>query len=207
MTGRPAAVCGVTLRAVPHTLPLRAVLHTLPLRAALLLAATAPGLAAGLAGCGPAASGPLATNPLPSVSTSPPPSGHPFGESVAAGTGFVVATAFGYTQPGAPGAAPPQAGNVWAAADVQACAQPGTVFKVTVSDAPWSLRFPDGTAVSPTTADDPHFPQPRYPGTPSALQPGECLRGWVVFEVPADGRPQVLRYGPQGGTPIDWLVP
>jgi hypothetical protein len=173
------------------------------LRVALLLVTAVPGLA----GCGGTVAGPLDTNPLPSVSTSPPPSGHRFGESVPANSGFVAAVVFGYVQPAARDAAPAQAGHVWAAIDVQACAEPGTVFKVTVSDGPWSLRFADGTVVGPTLADDPHFPQPRYPATPTSLEAGECLRGWMVFEVPTDGRPDLVRYAPQGGSPIDWLVP
>jgi hypothetical protein len=173
--------------------------------AALLMAA--PAFVAGVTSCGSNVAAPLATNPLPSASTSPPPAGHRFGETVAAGSGFVLAAAFNFTQPAAPSAAPAQPGHAWAAADVQACAQPGTVFQVTVSDGPWSLRYSDGTAVQPSHADDAQFPQPRYPGTPTSLHPGECLRGWVMFEVPAKGEPQVLRYAPQGAPPIDWLIP
>jgi hypothetical protein len=176
------------------------------LRVAALLAA-APGLVAGLTGCGGTVAAPLANNPQPSASTSPPPAGHRFGENVASGSGFVLAVVFGYTQPAAPSAAPAHPGNVWAAADVQACAQPGTVFQLTVSYGPWSLRYADGTVVNPSGADDPRFPQPRYPATPTSLHPGECLRGWVVFQVPAKSEPQALRYAPQGAEPIDWLVP
>ncbi len=165
-------------------------------------------LAAGLVGCGSnGPSGPLADNPPPSPTVSAPPTAPQFGQSVAAGTGFVAATVFGYTQPAADGAAPSQAGHVWAAVDAQACREPGSVFQVTVSSGPWSLRFPDGTSAAPSQADDPHFPQPRYPDTPTALQPGQCLRGWIMFDVPQVGRPLAVRYAPQGGSPIDWPIP
>lgn len=180
------------------------------LRAAALLVATMPALAAGLAGCGSkTVAGPLDNNrPLSApASVSPPPQGHRFGESVPANTGFIAAAVFGYRQPVSADASPPPAGAAWAAADVQACAQPGTVFQVTISDAPWSLRLSDGTAVPPSHTDDPHFPQPRYPTTPTALQPGECLRGSLVFAVPAGAQAQTLWYSPQGGAPIDWVVP
>ena len=173
-------------------------------RAAVLLATLSPGLV----GCGSTGpSGPLADNPQPSPTVSPAPTAPQFGQSVAAGTGFIAATVFSYTQPAAGGAAPSQAGHVWAAVDAQACREPGSVFQVTVSNAPWSLRFSDGTATVPSLADDPHFPQPRYPDTPTALQPGQCLRGWIVFDVPAAGRPLAVRYAPQGGSPIDWPIP
>jgi hypothetical protein len=174
------------------------------LRTALLLASALPGLV----GCAaPAPTGPLVAGPMPSASVSPPPSGHRFGESALATTGFVAATAFGYTDPVAPSAAAPSAGQEWAAVDVQACALPGSVFQVTVSDAPWSLRFTDGTVATASAVDGPQFPQPRYPRTPTALQPGECLRGWLVVAVPTGGSAVLVRYQPQSGPPIDWLVP
>lgn len=175
--------------------------------AAVLVAAVS-----GLVGCGTTTvSAPPKNNPPPSAvadspSTTPPANGHQLGESVDAGTGFVRATVFAYTQPAASGASPAAAGNAWATADVRACAQDGTIFAVSVSDATWSLRLADGTAVSPWHGDDPAFPQPRYPQTPTSLQAGQCVRGWVVFEVPANGPPPLLRYSPQGAEPIDWLT-
>jgi hypothetical protein len=174
------------------------------LRSVLLLASLLPGLV----GCNSTQSpeGPLVAGPLPTQSPSPLPSGHRFGESVSSTTGFVGATVFNYVEPVAPSAAPPSAGHDWAAVDVQACALPGSVFQVTVSQAPWSLRFSDGTAAVPSNVDGAQFPQPRYPSTPSTLQSGECLRGWLVFEVPTGRPPIVVRYSPQGGPPIDWLV-
>jgi hypothetical protein len=172
-------------------------------RAAVLLLAALPGLA-GCASTGVGA--PVDNNPPIAVTTNPPASGHRLGDTVASGSGFVVATGFAYNQPAAPGASPPPAGNAWAAADVQACAPKGTIFPVSISDAAWSLRATDGFAVSPWRGDDPAFPQPRYPQTPTSLQAGQCVRGWVVFEVPTNGRPQLLRYSPQGAEPIDWLT-
>jgi hypothetical protein len=175
------------------------------LRSVLLLASVLPALV----GCGSqsAPTQPSVTAPLPSTSTSPPPSGHQLGEAVSSTTGFIGATVFGYTQPLTASAAAPSPEHVWAAADVQACALPGSVFQVTVSDAPWSLRFADGTVANASRADDPQLPQPRYPSSPTALQSGECLRGWLVFAVPAGSQPTFVRYSPQGGPPIDWLVP
>jgi len=179
------------------------------LRTTVLLVAAVPGLAAVLTGCGTTVGvGSAQTdNPPPSASPSPLPSGLRLRDAATAGTGFVVATGFAYNQPAAPGASPAPAGNAWAAADVQSCAPQGTVFPVSISDAAWSLRFGNGTVVNPSHVDDPVFPQPQYPQTPTPLQAGDCVRGWVIFEVPADNRPMLLRYTPQGGAaPIDWQV-
>jgi predicted small secreted protein len=142
----------------------------------------------------------------PTSPASPPLRGHKFGETVQANSGFIAATVFDYTQPAAAGAAPASAGHVWGAVDIQACAAAGSVFQVTISDAPWSVRFADGTAATPARTGDPGFPQPTYPATPKSLATGECDRAWLVFEVPDGTRPQLVRYAPQGATPVDWLV-
>jgi hypothetical protein len=152
-----------------------------------------------------APAGAVATLP-PSNSPGPAPQGHAFGETVPANSGFVSATVFAYTEPTAEGAAPDKPGDEWAAADVQACGEAGSVFPVTVSDGPWSLRYADGTAASPTRSRAAQFPQPQYPATPSTLKAGECLRGWVMFAVPAGKSPQLVRYAPQGAAPIDWVI-
>jgi hypothetical protein len=142
----------------------------------------------------------------PSNSPGPAPQGHALGETVAANSGFVSATVFAYTEPAAEGAAPDKTGDEWAAVDVQTCGEAGSVFPVTVSDGPWSLRYADGTAVTPARTSAAHFPQPQYPATPNTLKAGQCLRGWIMFAVPAGQSPQLVRYAPQGATPIDWVI-
>jgi hypothetical protein len=149
--------------------------------------------------------GPVMTD-QPSMMPGLAPQGHALGETVASSSGFVSVTVFSYEQPAAATVPPDRSGDEWAAADIQTCAETGSVFQATVSNAPWSLSYPDGTAVTPTRTTAAQFPQPAYPSSPRGLAPGQCLRGWVVFAVPAGRRPQVIRYAPHGASAIGWLI-
>jgi hypothetical protein len=143
----------------------------------------------------------------PSAPASPKPSGHPLGERAAANNGLVEATVFGYQQPtAAAAAAPEQSGYVWGAVDAQACVSTTALFNVAISSAPWQLRYTDGSQIASSKSADPQFPQPLYPSIQTSLAPGSCVRGWIVFAVPANTRPVLVRYAPRDATPVDWVA-
>ncbi|GAA5188418.1 hypothetical protein GCM10023322_39070 [Rugosimonospora acidiphila] len=198
MTGRPATRGGYASK--------RGALLT------VLFAGLTAGLTGGCGGQTTGSPGPIVTPPPgagqqpPSVSPGSAPQGHAIGETVTANNGFISATVFGYDQPAAAAMAPDRPGDEWAAADIQTCAESGSVFEATVSDGPWSLRYPDDSSIVATRTSSAQFPKPAYPSSPQSLRPGQCLRGWVVFAVPAGKRPQIIRYAPQGATPVDWLA-
>jgi len=50
------------------------------------------------------------------------------------------------------------------------------------------------------------WPTPRYPELRS-LQPGECVRGWIGFEVPKSVHAKYLEYVPDGDHVADWVIP
>jgi hypothetical protein len=100
----------------------------------------------------------------------------------------------------------PLAGSPFAAVDVQVCVVPSAIFDVTVSQAPWLLLFADGPVVAPTVPPQSPVPQPAYPTDYRRLHPGECVRGWIVFPVPARQRPVAVRYSPAGATPLTWPI-
>jgi hypothetical protein len=160
------------------------------------------------AGCATSAQG---TAPQPaesaSVAPSPPPSpsppGFPMGQAAQADNGQVQATVFEYRQP-VPGDAP--AGSAWGGADVSVCVQKTAIFDVSVSRGPWLLLLRDGHATSPTLSVDGRFPQPAYPTEHRRLHPGDCVRGWIVFAVPAGGRPAAVQYAPTGAQPVNWTI-
>jgi hypothetical protein len=166
--------------------------------------ATAAVLATG-GGCSSTPQGAQTPPPSTVAASSPPVPVHRLGEKVQAGNGFLEMTVYAYRQPAAPGAPTEQPGLAWGAVDVQACSSASSIFAVSVSETPWSLVYADGTAVSPTAADRAQLPQPAYPTTPRSLQPGECLRGWIVFAVPAGTVPQWVRYAPPDAAPLNWL--
>jgi hypothetical protein len=180
-------------------------------RVAALVSALVAAGAAVSTGCSTAATsanGGFATpGASASATPSPTPSGHPPGARVTANNGLVEATVFGYQQPTATGAAAPeQGGYVWGAVDAQACASATDLFNVTVSSTPWQLRYADGSQITPSKAADPQFPQPLYPSTQTSLAPGACVRGWIVFAVPANTDPMLIRYAPRDATPVDWAA-
>ncbi len=158
------------------------------------------------AGCGCSADPQRAPTPLPSTVATPSRAlpAHRLGEKVQAGTGFLEVTVYAYQQPVAAGAPADQPGLGWGAADVQACSSASSIFEVSVSAGPWSLVYIDGTSISPSKAGHPQFPQPAYPATPRRLQPGECLRGWIVFAVPSATAPQWVRYAQPDAVPLSW---
>jgi hypothetical protein len=152
--------------------------------------------AGGCAGAGTAKPPrPAATSPAPTGLSAP--SGPPLGSPAKANNGQVEATVFGYRPP---------RGTRWAGADVQVCVVRTAIFDVTVSQGPWLLLLADGpgTAASPAPADA--VPQPAYPTDHRRVHPGECVRGWIAFPVPAGGRPVAVQYSPAGADPVSWPV-
>jgi hypothetical protein len=149
----------------------------------------------GCAGQSANAPSPALPAPTPKV-TSPTPVGHRLGETLSASNG-VDATVYAYTQSIDAGAA---------AIDVQACGAKTSVFDVSVSSAPWTLLLADGASVRSTTGTFPQLPDPRYPDLQISLKPGDCIRGWIVFALPAGSRPVLAQYAPPSSSPSDWTI-
>jgi hypothetical protein len=164
---------------------------------------------AGLAGCSTPRVASATGPPVASTSVVPSPglSGHPLGETVDADHSFVQATVFAYRQPVAPDAPRPgRTGFTWGAVDAQTCASPTSVFGATVTSLPWLLVYADGTTIAPIRVSYRQFPQPVYPSMQRGLQPGQCLRAWIVFAVPAITRPLMVRYAPFQAIPVNWAA-
>jgi hypothetical protein len=168
---------------------------------------TALGLAAlCLAGCASAQGTrpePLDTPAAVPSAASPSPPGYLLGQPATADNGQVTATVFGYRQPAAPGG---PSGATWAGAEVQVCVQHSAIFDVSISRGPWVLLSREGRTVPATPTDDAEFPQPAYPTDHRRLHPGDCVRGWVVFALPANEKPAAVQYAPAGAQPINWGV-
>jgi hypothetical protein len=161
-----------------------------------------------MAGCATSAQGtrpePFESSPTaPSAAASPSPPSYLLGQPANADNGQVTATVFGYRQPAAPGG---PSGSTWGGADVQVCVQHTAIFDVSISRGPWLLLSREGRTITASLTDDPGFPQPAYPADHRRLHPGDCVRGWVVFAVPAGGRPAAVQYAPAGAQPINWGV-
>jgi Domain of unknown function (DUF4352) len=100
----------------------------------------------------------------------------------------------------------PEPGNVFAAIDVEACAgpnQPEGTWDVNEFD--FILAFPDNTRRDPAFAGiEPAF-------TFSSLRAGDCIRGFISFEVPEEQGPTSVLYegfdSDFDDVIIEWLIP
>ncbi len=125
------------------------------------------------------------------------------GQAAQADNSQVQATVFEYRQPLAADA---PSSSVWAGADVQVCVQRTVIFDVSISRGPWQLMTADGRTVPATLTADARFPQPAYPTDHRRLHPGDCVRGWIAFAVPAGAQPAAVQYAPADAAPVGWTV-
>jgi hypothetical protein len=171
-----------------------------PCRAAVALTSV---VALALAGCAspkPQPSAPRTTNKPASSPAGRPSPGPPvaMGEKTTLG-GTVEATTLSYRQPSVTGGPPAgPAGYTWGSADVQVCTLASAKSRVNVNWKTWSLRYADNSIVPASDKNDNAFPRPQYPFADHVVAPGQCVRGWITFAVPADQQPVAVEYAPQG---------
>ena len=92
----------------------------------------------------------------------------------------------------------PKDGMQFAAAEVQECAGPaGERFSPNRFD--FELAMTDNTRVDPGV----HIQQPEL--TSSPLLPGDCIRGWVTFEMMTTATPRFIVYS-SGNASAKWRV-
>lgn len=133
----------------------------------------------------------------------PTPSPTPVGVIVALGTpvdtskGSIVVHAF--VVPISASTATPFPGDVFAAADVEACGGPHA--DATTGITPARIHLQVGRYSIPPSATPQRQPALRD----SPLPPGRCVRGWVTFELPQGARPAYVVF--QGTEVIGWRIP
>jgi hypothetical protein len=102
------------------------------------------------------------------------------------------------------GAYPPRpaAGSQFGAADIEVCAVGDARAAGRLANPPgYSVKFSDNTEAEGSLG------QERKPGLPARnLVPGECVRGWVSFEIPKTERPTFVAFDFMG-TAIRWALP
>lgn len=74
-----------------------------------------------------------------------------------------------------------------------------------VNVAAWSLELPDGTVTSGRWSG---VVSAEYPYAVKTLKPGRCVKGWIVFTVPAKGKPSAAVYEGRRnqGQPAEWKL-
>lgn len=105
-----------------------------------------------------------------------------------------TATVYAYTPDAATGAPPPQdPSRKWEAIDVKVCSAVGG----SVSNQPWSLVGSEAGSYNPSSTGYNQFPEPQYPFGDRAVNKGECVRGWIVFDVLRTAVITKIRYSVQ----------
>lgn len=93
----------------------------------------------------------------------------------------------------------PKAGMQYVAIDVEGCAKAASPFG-TVNPFSFHLAMPDNTRLqSGVPAKEPAL-------NSGAQAPGDCIRGWVTFEVPTGAKPAAVIFD-ELGTSVKWAIP
>lgn len=179
--------------------------------------AAAFALATVLAGCGGAAEEPVTTSatldPTSAAPASSPPTASPSAspnqdDMLAIGKTFtfenntMTTTVLRYKQPisedGPDGA-------TLGGLEVRTCNLASASKTQQVSVGPWSLEWTDGTTTNTKWSG---VVSAEYPFDLKSLKPGRCVKGWIVFEVPAKSKPSVAVYEGEGnrGQPAEWKL-
>ncbi|MFF9285410.1 hypothetical protein [Streptomyces griseosporeus] len=119
-------------------------------------------------------------------------------------------TVLSYTQP-APGVdLPKEAADFpdpeWSVLEVKVCAD-RTSNTLQVSQAPWSLGFPDDTRLDAPGLSGSGVAKPEYAIDGARVKAGACLRGKITYSVARGTRPDRIVYAPSERDPIEWAVP
>lgn len=187
-------------------------------RAAAVLLIAASATACGFAdGGGPGAGTPATAGQSGAGPSSRPAAKAPFGTgshwsdtdtdgSHISGT----TTVMGYRQPAKSVSLPDEASGVpdpdWAVLDVKFCAATDST-NVIVAQAPWSLRYADGTRLAAPRITSRGVAEPLYSVAGTAVRPGTCYRGKITFSVKHGSRPTSVVYDVDSRDPVEWTVP
>ena len=100
----------------------------------------------------------------------------------------------------------PQNGFIFVGFRVRQCydGEPADAdFNISSSVVDWFVGTPAKNQVQGNTGWT-DWPQPRFPENVT-LNPGDCLKGWITAEVPANTRLEKVIYRPGGQTVAEWL--
>ena len=106
------------------------------------------------------------------------------------------------------GAAPPPADMHLDGIDVEVCLKADRV-DTTVNSSPWTLVDAANHRFRSVLDADGALPGPEYPWTDLPLSNGDCVRGWMLFEVPPNIEVAAIIYSPTPSVrgSVRWDVP
>jgi hypothetical protein len=168
-------------------------------------------MAMAMTGCGGAAEPGAASSPSQGVSTAPPtppptsPAGNRRGDTVSFDGDTSTITFYSYKHDATQFGSPSDSAYVYGAIDLKYCLRelPKGYSAVSIGSSAWVLRFGDVSVKSTGDAGGKGM-QPEYPDR-AQIKVGACVRGWLEFKVPKDGKLTAVEYSPEGRPePITW---
>jgi hypothetical protein len=93
----------------------------------------------------------------------------------------------------------PKAGMEFGAINVEGCAN-NDAQSFSLNPFFFNIQMPDNTRREAA------FPVAEPPLNHTDLAPGECVRGWVTFEVPQGQKPNAIYFKPMGGESARWNI-
>lgn len=138
--------------------------------------------------------------PEPTEPPPPPTSDLKIGDPATTANGNTI-TVYSYEAPATIFDPPP--GKVLAAIDVEGCTRPDLEGTVTIGPIDFQLQMPDNTRRDPFSLKEPALHE-------TALAAGDCVRGFMTFEVPEGVTPLFVIFNPRAllgnPVPIKWAV-
>jgi hypothetical protein len=118
--------------------------------------------------------------------------------------GAANVTVTAYKTDAAPDApAPSDTTRRWDGINVKVCVHEADA---SVSASPWSLVGSDDGNYTSSNITYNQFPLPHYPSGDHPVTPGECVGGWIIFDVPKTVHVSRIRYAVQDSLGNDLIV-
>ncbi len=154
---------------------------------------------AGAVGDPPVGDPPVSAVPVPVV---------PVGSAQSFGYGMVATVTVHGIDRAVPASTYDSDKSLRTALDVEVCIDARDYETPGVSAAPWSLTDGTGARYLPVRATDPKLPSYAESSSMELVKvaPGECLRGWLMIDVPAGATVTGVRYGLDDGTLLRWSL-
>lgn len=93
--------------------------------------------------------------------------------------------------------------QTWQAVLVKTCAKADDVIVSTYS---WQAITADSGRYHSASSHYHDAPKPLYAVGDEQVLNGECVRGWILFDSPADVEAVEIRYAPEGEGPTRWML-
>ena len=154
---------------------------------------------------GAAASPSQGTTTIPSSPPSSSPTGNRFGDTVPFDDDTSTITLYSYKHNATQFGRPSDSAYVYGAIDLKYCLKeiPDGYSAVSIGSSPWVLKFGNRPFKS-TEKFGGKAMKPEYPERVT-VKVGTCVRGWLEFKVPKNGKLTAVEYSPEGSPePITW---